>query len=199
MERKKLTRYSVKSTLGVASMAFLVIVAALVGGCGGGEQATEEPAYEAVSSADEQTVEETTEPEEESAAIGEPITVGDAQWTVTDAEQLDELVSRLGNEEGSFVTAEVTFVNNSNQDVALAAPSLALVDSEGREFDVAIESNFFHVEPERNMFIEQIKPGDTMEGLVIFAVEPDASGFKLRASDATNFVSNEYGYIDLGF
>jgi hypothetical protein len=183
----------------MASVAFLVIAAA---GCGGGEQAPDSPVEETVAVVDEQDVAEPTmmgHTEELAVPIGEPVTVGDAQWTVTDTEQLDELVSRLGSEEGNFIVTDVTFVNNSNQDVALGAPYLTLLDSEGREFEVDLESTFTHVEGSRNLFVTQIEPGATMEGLVIFSVDPDAAGFELRVGDATDFVSDKQGYIDLGF
>lgn len=182
----------------VASMAFLVIAPA---GCGGGEQAPESPMEETVAVVDEQDVTEPTMglTEEFAVPIGEPVTVGDAQWTVTDVEQLDELVSRLGTENGNFIATDVTFVNNSNQDVALGAPYLTLLDSAGREFEVDLENTFTHVEGSRNLFVAQIEPGATREGLVIFSVDPDAAGFELRVGDATDFVSDEQGYIDLGF
>lgn len=182
-------------------MALLVVVAGFIGGCGGGEQAPDSAMEETVAVVDEQDVAEQTMglTEELAVPIGEPVTVGDAQWTVTDAEQLDQLVSRLGVADGDFVVTDVTFVNNSNQDVALGAPYLTLLDSEGREFEVDLENTFTHVEGSRNMFVSQIEPGATKEGLVVFSVDPDAAGFELRAGDATDFVSDEQGYIDLGF
>jgi hypothetical protein len=102
-------------------IVFLAIVVAFVGGCGGEEQGVS-----SVNEADEQSeVEQTVEPAEQStASVGDPVTVGDVQWTVTKAEWSDVLVSRFGTEEGTFVLLSLDFSNNSNQDIRLATPLL---------------------------------------------------------------------------
>jgi hypothetical protein len=71
------------------------------------------------------------------------------------------------------------------------------VDSEGREFEPDIEMNFFHLWGEENMFVGKVEPGTRKEGRVIFPIEPDSSGLKLRVGEA-KFASNETRYIDLG-
>jgi hypothetical protein len=178
---------------------FLVLLAAFVGGCGGensGSQ-TEEAAEQ--DGAGQETAETTEAAETEAAAsIGEPVTVGDVQWTVTDAEQLEELLSIKGDyAQGTFVVVDVTFSNSSNQDVTLATPFFALIDSEGREFEPGIENNFFFLYPEENMFVEPVDPGSTKEGKIIFETEPDSSGLRLRVGEA-KFASTETALIDLG-
>ena len=201
MRRKTLTRRDASSVSSViASVAFLV-VAAFVGGCGG-EQAS-------VSSEEDQVQAEQqkTEPEERSSAssaeqptasIGETITVGNAQWTATDVLRSDILVSSLGTEEGDFLIVDVTFSNNSNQDVTLATPFATLLDGEGHEYEADIKDNFLHVYPEENMFVDHVKPGATKEGKILFSVnDPEASGFKLQVGEA-RFASGDTAQIDLG-
>ena len=184
----------------IIGMVFLVFVAVFVAGCGGGEAASSSSQDEA---ADQKTEPAETEltttgsTEEPTASIGEPVSVGDVQWTVTDAERSDILVSRLGNEEGDFIIVKLTFQNSSNQDITLATPMLPLLDSEGNEYDADIDANFMHVEPEENMFVDQVAPGTTKEGMVIYSVDPGSSGFKLKVGKA-RFASDETAYIDLG-
>ena len=177
----------------------LVVLAAIVGACGG-----EEEADSTADEADEQeaVTEQTTEPAEETtedtgASVGETVTVGVVQWTVTDVRQSELLVSDLGNEEGDFVYTDVTFVNNSNQDITLATPFVTLLDDQGREYEADITRNFTHVEAERNMFAGHIRPGETKYGRVIYSVEPDASTFRLQVREG-RFASDEVAYIDLG-
>jgi len=189
--------------LRTAAAALLIAVAALAGGCGGGEDADSSADEEA---AEQQTEAVETESTEEAAttgseegaghAIGETVVVGDVAWSVTDAEESDILVSRLGSEEGNFVIVDLIFQNNSNQDITFATPFITLVDSEGREFEPDIESNFTHIEPENNMFAAHVQPGVTKQGKVIFAVEPDSSGLQLRVGEA-RFASEKSAYIDL--
>lgn len=189
--------------LGAVAIMFLVV--ALAGGCGGGQESgssQEEAAGQSV--AEQETGPAGTEStgaeakEDSDASIGEPVTLGSVQWTVTAAEQIDELVSRLGSEEGNFVIIDLTFANSSNQDVTLATPFFILLDSEGRKSEPDIKSNFTHLDPEKNFFVDPVEPGSTKEGRMIFAVEPDSSGFRLQVGEA-RFASGETGYIDLGF
>jgi hypothetical protein len=188
---------------GAATAVFLMLLAALVGGCGGedsGSQTGSQTDKAAEQDVTGQGSESTgTEAAEESAAsLGESVTVGDVQWTVTDAEKLDELLSLKGEyEQGSFVIIDVTFSNNSNQDLALATPFFALIDSERREFEANIGNNFTYLFPEENMFVDPVGPGETKEGKIIFEVAPDSSGFRLQVNGA-RFASNETALIDLG-
>ena len=188
--------------LRAATAALLIAVAAVAGGCGGGEEAS--------SSADEAAEQETeaveTEPTEESTtgseegsghSIGETVVVGDVAWAVTDVEESEILVSRLGSEEGHFVIVDLMFQNNSNQDITFATPFVTLVDGEGREFEPDIEYNFTHIEPENNMFTAHVRPGVTKEGKIIYSVEPDSSALQLQVGEA-RFASDETAYIDLG-
>src|SRR3712207_1917298 len=108
------------------------------------------------------------------------------------------LVSRLGIEEGDYVIVDVDFRNNSNQDIRLATPFVTLLDGQGREYEADIEFNFLHVYASENMFVDQVNPGASKEGKIIFTVEdPDASGFKLQVGEA-RFASDEIASIDLG-
>ena len=184
--------------LRTTTAALLITVAALAGGCGGGEEA-DSSADEAAEQSTEAVETESTTGSEEGAehSIGETVVVGDVAWSVTDAEESDILVSRLGSEEGNFIIVDLIFQNNSNQDITFATPFITLVDSEGREFEPDIEHNFTHIEPEQNIFAAHVQPGVTKEGKVIFSVEPDSSRFQLRVGEA-RFASEKSASIDLG-
>lgn len=189
--------------LRTATAALLIAVVALAGGCGGGEDAsssTDEAAEQETEAVETESTEESTTTGSEEASghsIGEPVVVGDVAWAVTDVEESDILVSRLGSEEGHFIIVDITFQNNSNQDITFATPFVTLVDGEGREFEPDIEYNFNHIEPENNMFAAHVRPGVTKEGKIIYSVEPDSSGLQLQVGEA-RFASDETAYIDLG-
>jgi hypothetical protein len=193
-------RFYVRRTV---TSALLISVAALAGGCGGGEEASStadevaEQKTEAVVT--ESTEESTTTRSEEGSghSIGEAVVVGDVAWAVTDVEESDILVSRLGSEEGNFVIVDLSFQNNSNQDITFATPFVTLVDGQGREFEPDIEYNFTHIEPENNMFTAHVRPGVTKEGKIIYAVAPNSSGLQLQVGEA-RFASDQTAYIDLG-
>jgi len=181
----------------VAGIVFLSLV--FVAGCGE-EEASDPAAGEATEqeAARQVTTPEETEPEDEAVvSVEEPVTVGDVQWAVIEAQYLERIVSRMGSEEGNFVMVDVALQNNSNQDITLATPFMTLVDSQGREFEADQERNFTHLDPEKNMFVDQIEPGSIKEGRVIFAVAPDSSNVRLKVGEG-RFASDETSYINLG-
>ena len=196
MRRRISTSRGLPSVLGAV---FLVLLVTFVGGCGGEDSGSQTGEATEQGDAGQESAETTEAAETEAtASIGEPVTIGDVQWTVTGAEQLDELLSIKGEyEQGSFVSIDVTFSNSSNQDVTLATPFFALIDSEGREFEPGIENNFTFLYPEENMFVEPVGPGTTKEGKLIFGTAPDSSGLRLQVGEA-RFASDETALIDLG-
>jgi Domain of unknown function (DUF4352) len=182
-------------------VAFLLVIVALAGGCGGEEQqssgSSEDGATEQ-EAAKQETAETTNADSSSAASIGEPVTVGNVQWTVTDAKQQPQLITDSGRtEDGNFVMMDVTFQNNSNQDLTLATPFMILRDDEGNEFEPDIDTNFTFLYPEENMFVGHVEPGATKEGKVIFTVDQDSSGFELQVGEG-RFASDKLAYIDLG-
>ena len=196
MRRRISTSRGLPSVLGAVCLVLLVTFA---GGCGGEESGSQTEEATEQGDARQESAETTEAAETEAtASIGEPVTIGDVQWTVTGAEQLDELLSIKGEyEQGSFVSIDVTFSNSSNQDVTLATPFFTLIDREGREFEPGIENNFTFLYPEENMFVEPVGPGTTKEGKLIFGTAPDSSGLRLQVGEA-RFASDETALIDLG-
>jgi len=63
--------------------------------------------------------------EEETVGIGQLLTVGDVQWTVTDANYTSQLVQQgvspnlAKSEQGNFVVVDFDFTNNGNEAVTL--------------------------------------------------------------------------------
>jgi hypothetical protein len=203
MRLSKLAGRDMFYVLRMASAALLITLATLAGGCGGGEEASssaDEAAEQETETVETESTQEstTTQSEEGSGySIGETVVVEDVAWAVTDVEESEILVSRLGSEEGHFVIVDLMFQNNSNQDITFATPFVSLVDGEGREFEPDIEYNFTHIEPENNMFAAHVRPGVTKEGKIIYSIEPDSSGLQLQVGEA-RFASDETEYIDLG-
>ena len=138
------------------------------------------------------------EPEPPSVVQGEPLTVGDAVWTVTQARQANQLTAEFSEpEQGNFVIVNFDFTNNGSEPLTVDEGSLAVVDSEGRR-NGADPDKFEYIPDDRFMFLENVNPGTTTKGQAIFTVAPDAAGFKLEAGDTAVF-SDEVGYVNLGF
>ena len=158
-----------------------------------------EPAQQEEPAADGQAQQEdAAEQGEPVAQIGQSVPIGDVEWTVVSARQATELSSQFGDtKQGNFVIVDFNFTNQGNEAVTLDPVSLTLIDAQGRESEADTDS-FGYIPADKDIFLEQVNPGVTREGQVIYTVAPDASGFQLRAGDAAIF-SDESVLIDLGF
>ncbi len=136
------------------------------------------------------------------ARIGETVRVGDAEWTVTYATRKSELrqkgFGQFGeSKQGDFVVMDFTFTNLANDAVTLDTISLPLHDNQGRQYEADTDT-FGYIPVEKDIFLNQVNPGVTQEGRIIYSVAPDASGFTVHAGDLSLFGSEE-AKIALGF
>lgn len=184
-QRRGLPRWLTFSLVGCGGLVLLTVLlaggcAALLGSSGGGSEEEAAPA------------------DQPAVAVGQPVTAGDAVWTITEARQASQLTAEFAEpEQGNFVVVNFDFTNNGSEAVTLDTASLTLVDSEGRESE-ADPDKFQYIPEERNIFLNNVNPGVTDQGQAIFTVAPDASGFKLQVGD-TDVFSDESGFVDLGF
>lgn len=191
MGRKILIGCGAISILGVLLVIFIVVVSAVSGS--GDEQADNNQAP-----ADQKKPSGGVKQGAKTVKVGEALQVGDASWTITDARQVNEISSKfLPPKQGNFVTVDFAFTNNSNKATTLTTNSLALLDAKGRKFEADTDS-FGYIDPDKNIFLQQVNPGVTQEGQVIFTVAPGANDFKLELGD-TKVFSNTKGYVKLDF
>ncbi len=139
------------------------------------------------------------QPAESMVAVGQPLRVGDVEWTVTSAYPADQLTSYVDGrtKRGNFVVVNFQFKNNSDEDLTLSSDALALFDGSGSKYEFDTDT-FLYIEWSKNLFRFEVAPGDSPEGQVIFKVAPDASRFQLQLGEE-NPSSNKSGYVNLGF
>jgi hypothetical protein len=129
--------------------------------------------------------------------VGQTATVGNVEWTVTDAYLTNQLRSGFGTQKrGRFVVVDFTFTNNRNEEVTLD-PQLHMVlkDSRGREFGPDPDAWEF-VPTNLDIFLEPVNPGVSKNGRVIYQVAPDATGFTLTVDDV-EFLEDKSAVFDL--
>ncbi len=173
------------------------------------QEAEEQQAEEERQAAEEQKRQEeaaaakkAAEAEAAKAVIGETVRAGDAEWTVTYATRKPELrqkgFGQFGeSKQGDFVVMDFTFTNLASDSVTLDTLSLPLFDSEGRQYEADTDT-FGYIPVEKDIFLNQVNPGVTQEGQIIYSVAPDASGFTVHAGDLSLF-GGEEAKITLGF
>ncbi len=186
-------RFGLMGCGGLTVVVVLIIVALLAFGGGGSDTASSDPGGPTAP-------EEPGEAEKETppAPMGQTVEVGTVAWQVTSAEQATELYSDFGDQkQGNFVRVNFMFQNNGNEAVTLDSSSVAIVDGQKRESQVDTD-NAMYTDPNKDVFLQQVNPGVTREGEVIFTVAPDASDFNLLVGDANMFGGPE-ALVDLGF
>ena len=189
----RLVRFGLMGCGGLVVVIVLLVALVAVFGGGGTDTASSDPGGPTAP-------EEPGAPEQETppAAMGETVEVGNVAWQVTDAGQTTQLSTDYGeSKQGNFVVVDFVFQNNGNEAVTLDSSSVALVDGQGRESQVDTD-NFTYVDPNKDVFLQQVNPGVAQEGQVIFTVAPDASDFNLSVGD-TNMFGGEDALVDLGF
>jgi hypothetical protein len=139
------------------------------------------------------------QPAGSTVALGQPLTVGDVEWTVTSAYLANQLVSAIdsGTKQGNFVVVNFRFKNNSDEGLTLSSDSLALLDGNGRRFKFDTDT-YLYIDWSKALFRFEVAPGDSQEGQIIFKVASDASQFRLQLGEETPFTNNR-GYVNLGF
>jgi hypothetical protein len=194
--RRFLMWYDALSRLGILIPA-VVVIAATLGSCAGSADSPS-GGGQAGENAGQQAEESGGQPAEPTVAVGQPLTVGNAEWTVTSAYPATQLTSEHGDtKRGNFVVVDFQFKNNSDEGVTVSTESLALFDGNGREFKFDTDT-FFYIDSFKNIFLVEVGAGGSQEGEVIFEVAPDASQFQLQLGEANPF-SNKKGYVNLGF
>jgi hypothetical protein len=139
------------------------------------------------------------QPTKPTVEVGQPLTVGDVEWTVTDAHPANKLISPIdgGTKRGNFVVVDFQLKNNSDEGLDLSSQSLALFDGNGRKYKFDTDT-YLYIDWSKVIFRFEVGPGDSQEGEFIFEVPSDASQFQLQLGERNPF-SNKIGYVNLGF
>lgn len=97
--------------------------------------------------------------------------------------------------EGNFVIVDFSFENNSKKSISLDPSELTLIDSKNRK-SKPDEDTFGYVPSGKDIIYEQVNPGVTREGEVIFTVASGATEYRLQAGDAVMFTGKS-GIVNL--
>jgi arylsulfatase A-like enzyme len=131
-------------------------------------------------------------------AVGVPLEVGDAEWTVTNANWATELTSDVdgGKKRGNFVVVDFQLKNNGEEGLDMNSNAVALYDGQGKKFNFGTDT-YLYIPWSKVIFRFEIAPGDSEEGQFIFEVPQDASQLQLQLGGRNPFSDNK-GYVDLG-
>jgi hypothetical protein len=127
------------------------------------------------------------EPEAEPkvAGIGDPVRDGKLEFTVT---KIETGVAEIGDEffgkkaQGQFLLVHVKVENIGDEAQTFFGDNFTALDADDREFSADTEAAIYL--EESNSFINEINPGNTAEGIVVFDVPKDTKIATLELHDS---------------
>lgn len=191
-------RHKVLTGLGTA-VVLVVIIASASGGGGDdspavagvdtatAQQATDESAGKP---AEDATTEKAEKPAKEEKAdtlpaVGDKVRDGKFEFTVT---KLEDGVQEVGDEflsekaQGQFVLVHMTVENIGDEAQYFDGSSQSLVDTKGRTHSADTEAGIYL--DESNSFLNEINPGNKVDGVVVFDIPENATPEVLELHDS---------------
>lgn len=117
------------------------------------------------------------------AKIGEPVTDKDLDFTVikiTTAKALGNTYTRK-DAQGTFQIINLKIANQGKETKTIDSSMFQLTDSKGRTFDRSIEGQSAKGMSEGglDLFLQQVQPGLSVNGDIVFDIPADATGLQL--------------------
>jgi len=191
-KRSWFARHKVLTGLGAAVVLVVVIsVAANGGGSGGTPDAgtTATAVKDAGATKDKpaaaKPADEKPAKADEAPGIGDAVRDGKFEFTVT---KVQKGVAEVGDEylnekaQGQFVLVHVTVKNIGKEAQTFDDSNQTLRDTDGRKFDADSEAGIYL--DDSNAFLNDINPGNTVKGIVVFDVPKDATIASLELHDS---------------
>lgn len=151
----------------------------------------------------EEASEASTKPKEEkkaeapkTAGIGETATVADVGFTVNGVEELTEIKQEFGDPvttDGKFVIAEVK-IDNGQKEALTIDSSFFKIKANGSEYEPATDGEVImamSMNGEDDFFLQQVNPGMSKSGKVVFEVPGDVDLTKATLHCQTGFFGTE--------
>ncbi|MFE5294422.1 DUF4352 domain-containing protein [Isoptericola sp. NPDC056618] len=192
-----------KVLTGVGTAVVLVVIIASASGGGGDDDpavadvdtATAQQAEAATDESEDEPAEDAqTEKDEEPAkdekaatlpAVGDKVRDGKFEFTVT---KLEDGVQEVGDEflgeeaQGQFVLVHMTVANIGDEAQYFDGSSQSLVDTKGRTHSADSEAGIYL--GESNSFLNEINPGNKVDGVVVFDIPRNATPATLELHDS---------------
>lgn len=179
----------------LAIVAFIIVITAINGGDddgtapAGGSTAAEQDAATNDDGTDGGTDEEPAAEEadeDDAPAIGDAVRDGKFEFVVTDVETgLESVGEEFLSEEaqGQFVLVHTTVSNIGDEGQTLYDGDQLLVDTEGRQHSANSMAGM--VIEKNDTFFNEINPGNTVEGVIVFDIPTDAEPASLELHDSS--------------
>lgn len=141
--------------------------------------------------------------EQKTYSVGEPVKVGDVQWTVTNPKDLGSTIqatdgfSQPKTAQGGGKFIQVTYKVENLGKEQKTTTGADIQDSQKRQFK-AITDSFSYIPQARQLnVLSNLNPNVAQEFDLIYEVPADASGFQARVGNLEAF-GNKVALVNLG-
>lgn len=181
----------------IIGVVIFFIVVGIIGAAGGSKTSTTNNPTS--TSGNNQQAQQPTKQEAVMAKIGEPVTDGDLSYTVSGMTTAPSLGSSYTKKDaqGLFYIVSLKIENKGKETKTVDSSMLTLMDSQGRKFDRSIEGQTAKgmEQGKVDLFLQQVQPGLSASGDVVFDAPKDATGLTLVVKGSLFSAGNK---IDLG-
>ncbi|MBI3250594.1 MAG: DUF4352 domain-containing protein [Candidatus Andersenbacteria bacterium] len=171
-----------KIMTGIMVVIIFLIVLGMIGGSGdqSGSSTSTQKTSSGGSEAETTTA---TAPAATVAKIGEPVTDGDLTFTVTGVTTKQTLGNTFTQRDaqGTFHVVMLKIENKGKETKTTDSSMFKIVDSQGREFERSIDGQTAVglSQGKVDLFLQQIQPGLSVTGDIVFDLPADATGTQL--------------------
>lgn len=135
--------------------------------------------------------------------IGKPATIADVTFIVNSVEETKEIKS--GNQfidnaktEGKFIILDITVKNDKKESLTIHSSYFKLISADGVEYDPSTDSAvIMAMSDEADFFLQQVNPGLSKTGKVVFEVGPNLDVTTTLLRGQTGFWGTETVEISL--
>lgn len=179
-----------------AIIVFIIVGLAIIGSFSGNDESTTTQQAITDSQAQQNTAPAPEPVVPTTYSLGEPVQAGDFQWTIKSVTKESEIGERFGDTlvgetaDGVFLIFDVEVKNTANSAKYLQDDFLKLVDNQGRAFSASTASLYLGDE---SFLFDEINPGITKKGKVVFDVPEDIQVVDIRISPS--MFSNSFSVV----
>lgn len=166
-----------KILTGILALVLFFIVIGMIGSSGGSSVPSTQ-----TGSSDTNTTTEKAAPAP-AAKIGDTVTDKDMAFAVTNFTTAKTLGSSFTKKDaqGTFQVISLKITNQSKETKTIDSSMFQLTDSQGRTFDRSVEGQSAQGFSEGgfDLFLQQVQPGLSVNGDIVFDIPADATGLQL--------------------
>ncbi|MGM7637143.1 DUF4352 domain-containing protein [Bacillus sp. Hm123] len=193
-----------KKFMKIVAIVFGILIAiGVIGSLGEDKSASEDGESQTLATEEKVNEKDTKDKESKTFNVGDEVKVGELAYKVTNVTATNEIKSdnqfiESAKTDGQFILVDIEAVNNDKKARMVDSNMFKVKDNSGREFEPTSDSEvMMAVEGAMDFFLQDINPGISKKGKVVFELPQDSSSYSLEVSSGFGWSGGEYEKIKL--